>query len=143
MSVPPNIAGFDAAQRRLRTLLGVEATFHREGIKTWPPGTARDPETGEPVDSFVSPISAPIEDIAIRCSLVTRPLSRLLQPEREEAALGWVGSDSAALIMSPEDHALVTGAKYVSVNAVRYLVTDFREDATSIVPRVIAFLRKA
>jgi hypothetical protein len=142
VTTAPDIAGFDQAQRRLRAALGVEATFHVPGVPTWPEGTALDPETGRPVDSFVRPVSTTAVDVTLKCSFVTRPLSRLLQPEREEAPLGWVGSDSAALIMSPEDHASVATAEYVTVGDQRYLVS-FREDQTSTVRRTVAFLRLA
>jgi hypothetical protein len=78
----------------------------------------------------------------MRCSAVSRPLSRLLQPERENTAMGEISSDSLGLILSPEQHELAKGATRVRAVDQEYIVREFRADETARVDRFIAFCQK-
>jgi hypothetical protein len=58
--VPPqaDLAGFADAQSRLRNQFAEEVTFMYPEQFAWPAGTPIDPETDEPYDPTVEPITA-------------------------------------------------------------------------------------
>lgn len=139
----PNITGFDLAQRALRERFGMDVVFivPKKGIPA--AGTPTDPETGRAFDPFAAPASSTAgAEVPMRCSAVSRPLSRLLQPERENTAMGEISSDSLALILSPEQREAADGATHVTANGQRYVVREFRADETARVERYIAFCQK-
>ena len=48
MSVIPNIAGFIAADKTMRSTFGDTITFSVPQVPQWPAGTRINPDTGEP-----------------------------------------------------------------------------------------------
>jgi hypothetical protein len=64
-----DLAGFADAQRRLRNEFAEEVTFFYPEQSEWPAGTPLDPETGEPYDPTVVPITASAASAAVRCNV--------------------------------------------------------------------------
>lgn len=138
----PNVAGFRAAQARLRAALGVDAVFViPAGGETWPAGTPIDPETGRPYDPFLEPENptAPTE-VTLRCSFVHRPLDTA---DPQATPIGPADRGSAALVITEDDYPQVIGATRVRVGEETWDVQQFRFDVALTVPRYIAYLEHA
>jgi hypothetical protein len=69
--VPPqaDLAGFADAQSRLRNQFAEEVTFMYPEQFAWPAGTPIDPETDEPYDPTVEPITASAASAVVRCDV--------------------------------------------------------------------------
>lgn len=144
--VAPDIAGFRAAQRRLRQVLGVDATFHIPVAATWAPGEAVDPETGRPYDPFATPASGGgFSDATVRVSFVSRPLgaTRSAHGEYAETPIGDVDTEVVALIVDADDYDTVKNATRVTVNGHLWQIETVRHDELAGDTRWIFFLEDA
>ena len=56
-AITPDLQGFRDAQSELRQLFGQDITFQAKAAATWPLGTPIDPETNEPYDPTIEPVS--------------------------------------------------------------------------------------
>jgi hypothetical protein len=134
----PDIAGFREAQDELIQRLGQDVTFHIPGAVTYPPGTPLDRETGRPHDPTIKPVSEPVVDEVVRCSVVYRPIAG---EDDVEANIGGVRrTTSMALAMRVPDFARVEDATEATVNGRDYKVTEIVPDGLTEVQRYIAFL---
>lgn len=141
MSVHPDVAGFRAAQARLRGELGVDAVFIIPESSTWPADTPIDPETGQPYDPFTTPeTTAPAQEVTVRCSFVHRPLA---EADPRSTPIGPMDVGSAALIVPIEDFDTVRPATRVRVGEEVWDIQLFRYDLALTVPRWIAYLEHA
>jgi hypothetical protein len=109
----PDVAGFRAAQARLREVLGVDAVFIIASALTWPPDTPLDPETGRPYDPFLEPVTPEVDvQVTVRCSFVQRPL---VAADPTLSPIGSIDRGSAALVVAEADQPAVKDAVRVIV----------------------------
>lgn len=137
----PDVAGFRAAQAKLRTVLGVDAVFEIAGTPTWPAGTPLDPETNRPYDPFLEPESSAADvEITKRVSFVHRPLDAA---DPAATPIGSIDRGTAAVIVAEEDHVDVAAAGRVRVAGETWDLQAWRHDVALTVPRWIAYLEHA
>lgn len=127
MPATPDLAGFRAAMDRLRDNFGQDVTFHAPVAKTWPAGTQLDPETGEPYDPAIDPISAGWTDIVKHVGVVTKPISTAREggDTRFEAGGEFSGMD-AVLDMVDTDHVDVLDATEVTLYGLRFKIVEMK-----------------
>lgn len=141
MRPAPDLAGFAEAQDALRARMGVDAVFLIRGEKTWPAGTPLDPETGRPFDPFLEPeVDAGDAEIVVRCSYVSRPMQT---QDPAGSPIGAIDRGNAALVVDPDDHAMVADAYRVRVGAEVYDLQEWRWDNVGGMERWIAYLEHA
>jgi hypothetical protein len=141
MTPVPDVAGYAAAQTRLREQLGIDADFLIKGEPVWPPGTPIDPETGKPYDPFLDPVT-PVEEttITVRVSFVHRPLDAA---DPAASPIGPLDRGNAALIVAEADYPTVHGARRVQVAGEVWDLQSWRHDVAARMPRWIAYLEHA
>lgn len=141
MTVAPNLAGFAAAQRRLRDELGVDADFTIPVAATWDPAEAIDPDTGRPYDPFATPTSGGGVSVErVRCSFASRPIAA---GDPQQSPIGDADPGQPALIIDAADYARVRNATRVTVGATVYDVQLFRQDLVARYERWLCFLEHA
>jgi hypothetical protein len=144
--IVPDIAGFRAAQQRLRELLGTTVTFLIPEAATWAAGEPIDPETGRPMDPFAEPATGGgLVEVTKRVSFVARPLTsgRALGGDVAAAPIGNVDMGSAALIVDVADYPDVEDATRVHVGQALYDIENWRFDTLGEAERWIAYLEKS
>lgn len=142
----PDLAGFAAAQLRLRAYFGVDATFIVPGADTWPVGTPLDPETGKPYDPFLEPsVAGDDVEVEVHCSYVHRPFTPGLWGGLDTPAtpIGVVDRGIAGLILTPEQHDAVDGATRVVIGAETWDVELWRNDVQFGLDRWLVYLEHA
>jgi hypothetical protein len=139
MVVQPNLAGYVAAQRRLRDMLGQDVTFLVAGTDTYPPGTVMDPETGRPVDPYVEPTSSGATEVVVRASVVTRPLIGDPNDQARITPVGDIASDQIAFLVDNDDFEPIRNAHEAHVYGVAYRINDKRPDGIGGLQRWIIF----
>lgn len=123
----PDVAGFREAQERLNDELGEDVTFIALEAKVWPPGTPLDPESQEPFDPTIKPVSGGGEiATVVRCTPIEGAV-RAQDPTRISPS---GVRDTEELVFSVKwfDEPLVADAVYVDHNGERYHVTDIKND---------------
>lgn len=146
MALTPDVAGFADAQRRLRSQLGVNATFLIPAAVTWDPAEPLDPETGRPYDPFAEPASGGgFDEQVARVSFVSRPLgsARTSAGAFGEGPVGKVDQSVAALIVDVADYDRVKNATDVVVNDHQWEIQQFRHDELAANKRWIVYLEDA
>lgn len=132
MPAAPDIAGFKAAQDRLREVLGRAVLFHLPVPPQYAPDVQLDPETGEPYDPTVVPISGGgTTDVAITAGVVTTVIEASDEADIKLGPAGVRSGESVALIIAPADKASVEDATAFSLDGIRYAITDLRFDGSS------------
>lgn len=146
MAVTPNLAGFADAQRRLRELFGVTATFMTPNSSTWDASEPLDPETGRPYDPFATPATGGgFSTSAKTVSFVSRPLgsTRSAKGELSASPIGNIDESVAALILDVDDYDDVKNATRVVVNDHEWKIEQFRHDELAAMKRWLVFLEDA
>ncbi len=128
--VLPDLAGFKAAQQRLREQVGVDVTFRIPVPPVWPPGTPLDPQTGRPYDPTVEPQSGgTFGSVVKRVGLVFRPIKvNVEDPVGEEVQGGIRHGESLALSVSTADYPDIEDAAQVNVEGTEYRVMSIIVD---------------
>jgi hypothetical protein len=72
----PDLAGFAAAQEAKRQALGSDVIFLGKPANAWPPGTAINPDSGEPFDPTITPTSSTQQQTTIRCGVFFKAVNR-------------------------------------------------------------------
>ncbi len=128
-SQSPNFAGFREAQNRLRETFGKDLNFFSYPPIEYPPGTQLNPESGEPYDPEVTPVSEEKVTTTVRCSVITRPVNG--SPPRDQAtkkALGWLKQEGIVLSVDISDYHLVRDATEVEYAGDTYTIRDDHHD---------------
>jgi hypothetical protein len=138
--VIPDIAGFADAQDRLRQQFGQNITFKVPQAKTWPAGTAIDPESGEPYDPTVVPTSGANPTLVTKkVNVIFKPLIPGRADDVERVPLGVKQTKGAALLASPADYPDIQGAVSFELNGREYRVSDQVPDGLTTVQRYVIF----
>lgn len=120
----PDLAGFADAQKLLRSEFGEDIEFKGEVVKTWPPGTQLDPETGKPYDPVLQPTSSDQQKIVARCNVVFKAIGDGV----ESGAPGIVEQDHVMLITELElEPALEQMLTFVARDS-KYKITAVKQD---------------
>lgn len=137
----PDLAGFDAAQRRLRDKLGMVVTFFSPIPAQYDPSLpaeAFDPETGEPHDPTIQPLASGYASANYRCRVLGGPLNSVEAPQVTDV-LGPHSTRNVALTLDPERYADVQAASRFSFDDRSYEVRDTMKDTIAGSERVIVY----
>lgn len=137
-SAEPDLAGFAAAQNRLRDHFGELVIFLTPVAGAWPPGTPIDPETQKPYDPVIAAQASGMSSAAVNANVVTRPYGK---PDVEWAALGAVETDHVMLIAGASAFP-ASAATDFEVRGDRYKVSSMRFDGIGGIQRHLTFGRK-
>jgi hypothetical protein len=85
----PDLQGFAEAQDQKRERLGSDVTFLSKAQVTFPPGTPVNPDTGDPYDPTIEPVSSAQASAVVRCGVYFRALVRGAGGEATAGAAGW------------------------------------------------------
>lgn len=131
---------------RLRTNFGQEVAFRIPLAKVWPAGTQLDPETGEPFDPAIDPLSGGgFTSVVKRVGVVTKPIT----PGREGgdtrfAAGGAFSGMDAILDMAATDKADVDDATEVILYGDRFDIVEMKPGGlgggADVIDRYIVYL---
>jgi hypothetical protein len=131
-----DLAGFAAAQRRLRAQFGETAVFLQPPQFTYPSGTPIDPDTHRPYDPVIQPTASAQASAAVNVTVAFATAN----PE-DEAPLGFVERTRVMLIADLADRARCEGAAAVVVREGRYQVTSMKPDGIGGLQRWLTFAR--
>lgn len=132
----PNLAGFRAAQERLRGEFGEAVVFLQDAVVTFSPDVAVD-EAGRPFDPFAQPASSAQSSAVVKCSVAWRPM------DAEGGAMGWVDRQHVMLIASSAATSAVEGANEFLLRGERWQTDSFQLDGLAGVSRLLVFGRKS
>jgi hypothetical protein len=144
VTVGPDLAGFRAAQQRLRESMGATVTFlipasHDAG--DYAPGTSFDPESGLPFDPLAERTTDDVPtEVVVVASVVHRPIDTDVRDSAQNSPIGLINSDNVALLISTTDYPLVQAATEVEVWGDRYSITEMRADGVNVVDRYVIYL---
>lgn len=133
----PNLAGFAAAQERLRQEFGQDVVFYAPPAVTLPPGT--------PVDQFGRPLDPTITGSAVsatgsaRCNVAFRAIGDQAEP----LAAGVFEQTHVMLIANPAASAVVDGKETFELRDGLYDIDTWKMDpGFRGVTRVLVYGRK-
>lgn len=124
----PDIAGFAAAQQRLRDKLGLDIRFYIPVSEEYDPSVPLDPQTGKPYDPRIQPLASGFASATVRCTVVRTVVGRSPDTLTDETAIGAMNTEDVALIMAAEDWPLVSEATEFELFGIRYSIEDDRLD---------------
>lgn len=128
MSILPN-PGFAEAQRRLRQHFGEAVTFYGEPVVTFPPGTPIDPETGEPFDPAVEPVTQQTPSASAMCNVTFKAINRAgVGGERRQGAAGDPELTHVLLITDSSRAADLEPMRRFEVRGEGFLITAQKPD---------------
>lgn len=126
----PNIAGFADAQHRLREAFGEPIDFVLPTSSvTFPPGTAIDPETGEPYDPTIHPTSSAAVTASALCNVVFHAIGRMqLVGEQKSGPLGYEDQNHVLLIADYAASGAIHSAEEFRCRDEMFKVTAMKHD---------------
>jgi 3-dehydroquinate synthase class II len=98
----PDLAGFRDASVRLRGAMGRPLWYMTPTPTTWPPGTALDPQSGQPYDPTIVPLASGFTSASAQ-TLVVLPGATDRAAKDIEAAIGRIEEGEAALVIGSDD----------------------------------------
>jgi hypothetical protein len=142
----PDLAGFRDAMNRLRQNFGQDVRFRIPAPKVWPAGTQLDPESGEPFDPAIDPLSGGgFTDVVKHVGVVTKPIvpGREGGDTRFEAGGAFSGMD-AILDMAAADKADVEDATEVILYGERFDIIEMKPGGlgggADVIDRYVVYL---
>lgn len=137
----PDIDGFVAAQRELRDAFGEEIVFTGSVTVTWPVDTEIDPETGEPYDPLIEPVSSGSPQTAtVKCNVAFRTAPTTAGAEF--AAFGAVENDHVMLIADIDDQSTIEPMTDFTCRGARFKIESKRPDGVGGVQRFLVYGRR-
>lgn len=140
MQVEPDTAGFEAAQERLSSRLGVEIVFRTPTAPVYPPGTPLN-SGGEPLDPTIEPTSGGgFTDVVLRCGWKRGGVG----DEAPEVAtpVGNMDTSNGVAILTIGQHAQVQWATEALVFGRDYEITEFKMDGLVHEDRWLAYMEE-
>lgn len=141
-----DLAGFRDAQVLLRAKLGRDVPFFTPSATTYPPGTALDPESGQPYDPTILPTASGFASAAVRATVVM-PGATPIRDDVVMNALGEIEVGEAALVVGAEEYDTnnLEAATKVELYGEEYEITQQNLDSIGDGPphRAILRVRKA
>lgn len=140
MSEQPDIAGWLDAQDRMRVSTGQDVTFKLRNPPVYAAGVQLDPESGQPFDPTIDPISGgDLTDVVKRVGVIFRPVRGNVKDDESDEAGGAFLSSNVALDVAVADHAAIQDAVQFVLNGRDYRITDILPDGLTQVDRYLAF----
>lgn len=142
--ITPDFAGYDAAQRRLRSVLGRDVVIHSIVPPVYPAGTRLDPESGEPHDPTIAPesggsvVSQILHARVLGAAFVGAGAAAFGGREVTDQ-LGTHSTRDVALVLDPELYNDVANATSFEVDDDTYAVQDVLHDEVGHSPRVVIY----
>lgn len=137
MSRPlPDIAGYAEAQHALRERFGERVDFLFGASVTFPPGTAIDPETGQPYDPTIEPTSSAQVTASAWCTVAAKTSQ---QDPSQPGPLGFVETDQLMVATDLSASATIEGAREMIVRDERYLIEGMKPDGIAGQQRFLTF----
>lgn len=128
----PNLAGFREAQARLIDKLGADVEFTLPATDVeYPPDTPLDPESGEPYDPTIEPISGGPTTVTVKATVIERRGSAA--DEVELAPVGWIEGADVAVKVKSADRATIDGTTHFLAFGEQYAVRDIRPSGLNVV----------
>lgn len=137
-----DVQGFRDAQRRLRDQLGRVVKFYTpEPSKYDPalPSGAFDPETGNPYDPTIKPLSSGYVVASAKCSVAFAPLSTIRRDEVQEDADGIRSRLNKDVILDAEDAWTASGATMFELDGHFWRIVNRQFDGIGAKQRYIVF----
>lgn len=146
MTVTPDFAGFDDAQRRLRGMFARVVVIHTTTPPSYPLGTPLDPESGEPYDPTIAPSSGGADVSQVVNARVVGGAflgagAAAFGAREEEDALGMHSTADKALTLDPELYDDVKDATSFEVDGQTYHVEQVILDEIAQSQRVVVYGR--
>jgi hypothetical protein len=148
MTVTPDFAGFEDAQRRLRAALARTVIVHSTTPAVYPPGTPLDPESGEPHDPTIAPESGG-EDVSqvinarVHGAAFMGAGAAAFGGREVTDQLGIHSTRDVALVVEPELYDDVKDARTFEVDDQTFAVQNVVHDEIAHAPRVIVYGKAA
>jgi hypothetical protein len=141
----PDLTGYREAQIALIAQLGSEVEFFLPAGVVWPPEAILDPETGEPYDPSVLPVSSGFSSASVKCGIAIRSRGGVAKDEEILTAIGPFENGEGALLVPVADYeanSLDEATEAVVYNE-RYDITQADEDGLADqIHRVIVYIRQ-
>lgn len=138
MAPQADLAGFADAQSRLRNEFAEEVTFLYREEFAYPPGTPLDPETGEPYDPTVEPISASAASAVVGCNVAFSARG----DEAQEGAGGLFEQTHVMLIADIAAASAIAPAIEFDVRDARYKIEAQKPDGIGALQRYLVWGRQ-
>lgn len=141
--MPPqaDLAGFAAAQSRLRNEFAEEVTFMYPAQFAYPAGTPIDPETDEPYDPTVEPIAASAASAVVRCNVAFYSSQRGGQ-EAQDTAAGLFEQTHLMLIADVAAASAIAPAIEFDVRGARHKIEAQKPDGIGALQRYLVWGRQ-
>lgn len=142
MSVDPDLAGFAAAQRRLREKVGRVVTFYTPKPLAWPgdlPAGAFDPETARPFDPTIKPLASGWVTASARANTVYAPLATIRRDAEQADALGMRSRLNKDLIVDIGDAWVASAATMYELDGEFWQIVDTRRDGVGSAQRLLVY----
>lgn len=137
-----DLAGFAAAQQRLRGQFGEAAVFLQAPVFTYPGGTPIDPDTGAPYDPVITPTSSAQASATVNVNVAFEAYRAGRDRDDQPGAIGFVDRAHIMLIADLQDRSQCEGAISVLVREQLYKVTAMKVDGIGQLQRWLTFARK-
>lgn len=138
----PDLAGYVAAQRRLRSKLGRIVKFYTERPPTYdlslPAGTF-DPESGLPYDPTVKPLSSGWVVASARASIAFAPLATLRRDEVQGEPEGTRSRLNKDVILDVDDAWTASGASMFEIDGQFWEIVNRQFDGIGGKQRYIVY----
>lgn len=141
MTELPDLDGFRDAQVRLIEATAESVTFFTPEPTIYPEDTELDPQSGEPFDPTIEPLSSGWASAAVPCNVVTKPIEGL-EGERTETQFGNLRENEIAAFFRLMYLPMASGATEAEHLGVRYTINDLKPDGLQQRERYIAFMEE-
>lgn len=139
MTVTPDYAGYREAQERLRELLGEPVVLLAPADRTYPPGTAIDPESGEPYDPLIEPTASAQASAQVTARVAYKGVPSNPEHADNLGALGWMEDSDVVAITGSAAASAASGAVSMVIRDERYEIRDSRFDGLAGIDRYLIF----
>lgn len=138
----PDLDGFARAQRRLRSKLGRVVKFYTPRHPHYDPalpGGAFDPESGEPYDPTIKPVSSGWVVASARASVAFAPLATLRRDEVQGEPQGIMSRLNKDLILDVDDAWTASAASMFELDGEFWRIVNRKFDGIGGKQRYLIF----
>lgn len=142
VDVTPDLAGYREAQERLRSVLGEPIVLLQAATRSYDPGVALDPETGEPYDPLIEPQESAQASAQVQGRIAFRGVPGSPDAASMDSALGWMEDTDVAVITGSAAASAASGAVSMVIRDERYEIRTARFDGIVGTDRYLIFGEK-
>lgn len=146
MTITRDISGFIDAMNRMRLAMGTQVPFYKTTAKDYAPGTATDPESGQPYDPVIEPSGGGnTSSVTLTVGVYTPRVPSSMEDDVVQTAISQFEEGDVLLdveVGEYDDNAL-DDATEVDVFGERHEITDRdRDQVAGTEHRVLVWVRK-